>query len=86
MENLKQIKIKIVYEGSLKDITEKDCEEAIISRGLEFVNFLGFIFSSHPGIEQTFPPGTLGILLNNKPPQTREILKNGDIVRLSPAV
>lgn len=83
MEDLEPIKVKIIYEGSVRNITKKDCEEAVVSKGLEFVNFLGFVFSSHPSIEKIFPPGTIGFLLNNRPPQTRDILKDGDIIKIS---
>lgn len=84
MENfLKPIKVKIFYEGEIKKITKKDFEEAMVSEGLSFANFLNFIFSSYPNIQKIFIPGTVAFLLNNKPPEVNDILKEGDVVKIS---
>ena len=83
MENTpKSIKIKIFYEGGVEKITKKDSEESIVSQGLSFAQMLYFIFSSYPEIQQQFSPGTLGLLLNDKPPTDFDILKNGDQIKL----
>lgn len=79
---LRPIKVKIFYDENLKKITEKDFEEAIISEGLSFVNFLYFIFSSYSEIQKRFSPGKLGMLLNEKPPAEFDILKDGDEIKL----
>ena len=52
----KPIKIKIFYDEELKKITEKDLEEAVVSEGIRFVNFLGFIFASYPEIKKIIRP------------------------------
>jgi len=79
---LKPMKIKIFYDEELKKITEKDSEEAIVSEGLKFVNMLGFIFASYPEIEKMYPPGKLGLLLNNRPPKDFDVLQDGNKITL----
>jgi hypothetical protein len=83
MENLKPIKVKVFYEGEIKKITEKDFEETVISEGLSFANFINFIFSSYPNIQKIFIPGTVAFLLKDKPPEANDILKEGDVVKIS---
>lgn len=78
----KPIKIKISYDEELKKITEKDSEEVVVSEGLRFVQFLGFIFTSYPKIQKNYPPGKLGLLLNNRRPQDFDVLEDGDEVIL----
>lgn len=79
---LKPIKIKILYDNNLKEITKKDSEEAVVSEEMSFVNFLYFIFSSYPEIKKRYPPGQLGLLLNNRRPNDFDILHDGDEVIL----
>lgn len=83
MDNLKPIKVTIFYDKNLKKITGKDFEEAVVSDGLDFRMFLGFIFSSYPEIPENFAPGTLGFLLNRTPPKENDILKNGDKLEIT---
>lgn len=78
----KPIKVKIFYDEELKKITGKDSEEAMVSEGIKFVNMLGFIFASYPGIEKTYPPGKLGLLLNNRPPKDSDVLQDGSEIIL----
>jgi len=69
MENFpKPIKIKIFYDKDLKEITQKNSEESIVSEGIYFIDLLYFIFSSYPEISKIFPPGKLGLLLNGERP------------------
>ena len=75
---LKPIKIKIFYDEALKKITNKDFEEAMVSENLNFAMFLNFIFTSYPEIQEKFPPGKLGFLLNGKKPNEYDILNDGD--------
>lgn len=83
MENfLKPIKIKVFYDENLKKITGKDFEEMMVSEGLSFAQSLSFLFSSYPEIQQKFPPGKLGLLLNEKKPTGYDILKDGDELKL----
>ncbi len=81
-EFLEPIKIKIYYDEEVKKITGKNFEEIISSEGIDFVNQLYFIFSSYPKIQEKFPAGQLGLLLNNKKPKEYDILKDGDEIRL----
>jgi len=78
----KPIKVKIFFDGNLKKITDKDSEEAVVSEGLSFAMFLNFIFTSYPEIQKEFPPGQLGLLLNDKRPNHNDILKDGDEIKL----
>ena len=83
MENfLEPIKVKIFYDENLKKITGKDFEEGVVSEGLNFINFLNFVFSSYPEIQKRFTPGTLGFLLNGKEPKENDILKDGDELKI----
>jgi len=78
----KPIKVKIFYEEELKKITKKNSEEAVVSEGLKFVQFLSFVFTSYPEIQKNYPPGKLGLLLNDRRPQDSDTLKDGDEVTL----
>ena len=78
MGELKPIKIKVFYDSNLEKITGKKEEPAIISEGMNFAFFLSTIFSSYPTIQEKYPPGTFGFLLNNKKPNGFEILSEGD--------
>ena len=82
---LKSIKVKICYNKDLKMITHRDFEDAVVSEGLVFVNFLNFIFTSYPDIINKFPPGTLGFTLNGKVPKVDDVLKDGDILEFTTA-
>jgi len=78
----KPIKVRIFYDEELKRITGKDSEEAVVSEGLRFVQFLGFVFTSYPEIQKNYPPGKLSLLLNDRRPQDSDILQDGDEVTL----
>ncbi|MDP2946460.1 MAG: hypothetical protein Q8N61_03370, partial [bacterium] len=56
--------------------------EAMVSEGIRFVNMLDFIFTSYPKIKKTYPPGKLGLLLNNRPPKDSDTLQDGDEIIL----
>lgn len=75
---LKPIRVKIFYDESLRKITGKSFEEAVVSENLNFVLFLNFIFSSYPEIPKKFMPGILGFLLNGRAPKENDILQDGD--------
>ncbi len=79
---LRSIKIKIFYDENLKKITGEDFEEAVVSEGMTFINQLYFIFSSYPEIKKRYPPGKLGLLLNNRLPKNFDILQDGDEIIL----
>lgn len=50
----------------------------MVNDGISFIQFLFFLFSSYPEIQTTYPPGTLGFLLNGKPPRDGATLHDGD--------
>lgn len=82
MKVFNSITIKVIYGGGLKRITEKESEEITVSEGLDFLHFLGFLFPSYPDIERMYPPGTISLLLNDSAPQTMDLLKDGDVIKL----
>jgi len=76
--SLQPIQIKVRYDEILQEITGKNEEIVWINQGMSFILFLSMIFSSYPDIERKYPPGTLGLLLNNRPPEDYAILNDGD--------
>jgi len=79
---LNPVKVRICYDEILQLITNKDFEEAVVSEGLDFANFLNFIFTSYPSITKKYPPGVLAMKLNGRAPMTYDILKDGDTLEL----
>lgn len=75
---MRTIKVRIIYNDKLQKITGVNSEEAMISDNLTFMGFLNFIFSSHPEFYKKYPPGTIGFLINGKPPRERTLLQDGD--------
>lgn len=75
--------ISITYSLALQEITGKAMESAIVSEGLPFDHFLLFVFSSYPGIERRYPPGTVCILVNDVPPDADYIMQDGDTLSLA---
>lgn len=68
------------YDKMLQAITGRAFEPVIVSEGITFVEYLYFIFSSYPEIEERYPPGFVGFLINGKRPTDFTILKEGDII------
>jgi hypothetical protein len=79
----KPIKIQIIYDKELQKVTGVASEEAVVSEGLNFLMMLKFIFDSYPEIPKIYPPGSMGLRLNGKPPTEFEILNDGDKIELS---
>ena len=79
----KPIKVQIIYDKELQKITRVASEEAIVSEGLNFLMMLKFIFDSYPEIQKQYPPGSIGLRLNDRRPTEFEILNNGDEIGLS---
>ena len=80
--SLKSIKVKILYDDVLKNITGKNEEITWVNEGISFIMILLFIFSSYPDIQKKYPPGKIGFLLNNKPPKKFDILNDGDEIKV----
>lgn len=78
----KLIKINVFYKGDLRVITAKSKEEMVVNEGIPFIMVLFFIFKTYPEIERIYPPGTIKLLLNDKPPQDFDIVEDGDEVEL----
>lgn len=78
----KPLKLRIVYKGSVANVTGKISDDIIVSDGFVFVQLLQEIFLSYPEIEKKFPAGSLGLLLNGKRPAVEDMLHEGDVVTL----
>lgn len=76
------IRVTVYFCKKLKTITDKSREIVIVSKNLPFLYFLYIIFTSYPLIQQIYPPGTIALLLNGRPPQDYSLLKNNDVVKL----
>lgn len=75
----------VFYDPELQRITDKKSEKIIVSKNMPFILLLSMLFKSYPEIEQRYPPGALGFLLNNQPPSDFDTLEDGDKVSLSAA-
>lgn len=83
MPKLKSIKITVYSNSQLQKITKTKKGEMMISENMIFILLLRIIFSTYPKIFKLYPPGTLGLLLNGKPPKESEFLANGDKINIS---
>ena len=79
----KPIKIQIIYDEKLQELTGVASEEATVSEGLNFLMMFKFIFDSYPEIQNQYPPGSIGLKLNNRRPTEFDILEDGDKIELS---
>jgi predicted ABC-type sugar transport system permease subunit len=82
MENLQGIHIEVFYGKELQKITGSASEQMMLSSGVTFIYLLQCIFMSYPEIEEKYPPGVLGILINGTPPTGNMALFEGDRVEL----
>lgn len=80
---LKSIEVRVSYKGKITSITKKKFEEIFVSEGIDFINFLAFVFQSYPEIEGIFSPGSIALTLNGEPPKTKDILQAGDLIEFS---
>ena len=74
--------IAIFYGEPLDKITGIKIEEILIPDGFTFADFLHGLFISYPEIPKQFPPGQLSFMVNNRIPQTFDILKDKDKIAL----
>ena len=79
----KPIKIQIIYDEKLQELTGVASEDAMVSEGLNFLMMLKFIFDSYPEIFKLYPPGSISLWLNDKRPTEFDILNDGDKIKLS---
>ena len=76
------MKVIVQFDKKLQKITGYDSFTSECSEGLTFLEFLYFLFESYPDIQNLYPPGTIGMTLNNLRPTDFSILSDGDIVKL----
>jgi hypothetical protein len=76
------ITVTAFYDKPLQKITGTKSDPIIVNTGMPFIILLSNIFASYPEIEKQYPPGTLGLLLNGKPPTDFDVLQDGDKVFL----
>ncbi|MBI5613689.1 hypothetical protein HY947_02085 [Candidatus Gottesmanbacteria bacterium] len=75
--------IYMLYKGNkLREITGTFHEKAMVSSNLIFIFLLQQIFTSYPEIEKQFPPGALGLMINDSPPTDFSLLENDDVVTI----
>ncbi len=74
--------ITVYYCKKLQVITGKSEEAVIVNNNFPFLYFLHIVLTSYPLIQQMYPPGTIGLLLNGRPPQDYSLLENNDAVKL----
>jgi hypothetical protein len=75
---MESISVTVFYDHIIQKITRVASEKVIVSENCVFIFLLQSIFTSHPQIPAQYPAGTIGLLLNNKPPRELDILENGD--------
>lgn len=80
---MEPVNITVYYDKELQKITGTEKEPVVISSSAIFVYLLQVLFTSYPEIEKKYPPGTIGLLLNGRPPSEFDTFKNGDEVRLA---
>ena len=76
----KAIRIEVFYNVKLQEITGVESEVVFMSEGSTFVYLLQNVFMAHPGIEEKYPPGTLGLTINEYPPKPHSPMFDGDKV------
>lgn len=74
--------LTVVYDQTLQEFTCKPTDHPVVSDGSPIEFLLQSIFIEYPGMEEAFPPGKLGILINGLPPVAMQPLRNGDIIHL----
>ena len=80
---MNSVHITIHYDKDLQIITEVDHESMVVSSNTNFLHVLYFIFTSYPQIPKTYTEGTLGMLLNDKPPSEYDVVQEGDVIKLT---
>ncbi len=76
------VAVTVTYSLALQEITGKAMESIMVAEGMPFMHFLLDIFEAYPEIEKRYPPGTVGMLVNDEPPTEDYLMKNGDTLTL----
>jgi len=78
------IKLRVYYDEALQRITKTEYDPVIMSKGSPFAFLLQNVFIEHPEIEEQYPPGKLGFIINKTTlPESHTPLFDGDIVEIS---
>lgn len=72
--------VTIRYDKTLQSITGRPSDPIVLSEGAAFNYLLFNLFQSYPQIEQQYPPGTLGFVVNGRRPDEDTVLRDGDVV------
>lgn len=76
------MKITVQFDKKLQKITGYDSFTSECSEGITFLEFIYFLFESYPLIQKRYPPGVIGMNVNNLRPLESTELKDGDVVKL----
>ncbi len=76
------ISVTVTYSLALQEITGKAMESMAVAAGTSFMYFLLDIFESYPEIQNRYPPGTVGMLVNDEPPTEDYVMRSGDTLTL----
>lgn len=79
----KPISIVVKYDQELEKITGIKEHPVMMSDGATFMFLLQSIFMEYPEIENKYPPGIVGFLINGTPPKPYTPLFDGDVVSFS---
>ena len=77
------ISIILRFDKKLQEITDSREISIFTSECAPFLFLLSSIFDTYPEIEKRYPPGLLGLTINDIPPTPQTVLYEGDIVVLS---
>ena len=76
------IKVMVKYDDFVQKVTGTEREGITVDGELPFLHFLAGLFRMRPEIEDTFPPGVLGMALNGEAPKLTTVVTDGDVVDL----
>lgn len=74
--------ITVEFDEKLKNITKQKSFISHCSNGLTFLEFLYFLFESYPQIQEKYPPGVIGMAVNDLKPSDFTQLREGDVIKL----
>lgn len=77
---LNPITVHVRFPPMLEAITGRQDMPITMSDGAPFLFLLDSVFTSYPEIPRRYPPGTLGMTLNDRPPAEYDVLRHGDRV------
>ena len=81
-DEMEGISVTVTYSLALQAITGKAMESMTVAEGTPFMHFLLDIFEAYPEIQNRYPPGTVGMLVNDEPPTEDYEMRSGDTLTL----